>query len=182
MFCFWAQCLEDLKTGKIEILPNVYKLAEPESYFDFIEPAYLSGSISSIYKKTSSTDIENFDNMNGLTVGLQDSVEHFDRLTNSSSIRRVNYESNSQLMQALLDSEVDAIVGDKSVFDYMLKSEAKRYASIKRQRFEVFIDEPGYFAVSKCTNKTNIWHQFGQQIIILGNQEFVQKALSRYND
>jgi polar amino acid transport system substrate-binding protein len=183
ILCFWSQCLDDMKTGRIELLPNVYKLTERERYLDFLKPAYQSGSVSSFYKKSDSrNDIENFAQLSGLSIGMQDGVKHFERIENASSVKKFMYKSNSEMMQALLNGDVDTIIGDKNVFDYILASEAEKYSSIKRQRFEVFIDKPGYFAVSKCAKKSKLWQQFSQQISALSNKEFTQKTISKYTN
>jgi polar amino acid transport system substrate-binding protein len=179
--CIWTDCLALMKTGKIELLSNVFRFPEREVYMDFIEPEYIAGSIRSFYKKTKNRNqIERFEHLSGLTVGVQRDVMHFERFTAASTISKVSFESNEEVLQALLNEEVDTILGQRNVFDYLVNSDPEKYASISRQRFEVFLNQPGYFAVSKCAKKPQFWAKFKLAFSTLGNHEFIKKRLSEF--
>jgi polar amino acid transport system substrate-binding protein len=181
--CNWADCLEKSRFGHVDLLTNMFRTAERERFLTFIEPAYLLGTQRSFYMRGDQKYLlENYAGLDDKVVGLENGVPSFDKLDSDSTLDKRYYESAYKVLQALLEKEIDIALGQGSVYDFIIDNNEEFKRSITKQRFSVFSEELGYFGVSKCSIKPQLWADFEIQLTKLINEGLVNKFVKRYEN
>lgn len=115
----WTQLLEDLYSGKLDIIHTIYKTKEREKTMSF-STGY-SKVIQSYIIRKNEKDIDNIDKLFAKKVGVSKGwgeVEFFKRFP---QIKMVFYENIEEKLNALSIGEIDAIVNSNNVANYYIK-------------------------------------------------------------
>ncbi len=146
--CDWDSCLEMLKTGDIDILCGVQKNPEREKLYDFSE-ASSKIFYSSIFINKNNTKIpyEDFESLDGLTVGL---IENSARTPNffefcqehNISMKPVYFLSETELFDSLKNGTIDAAMStsNSNTTDFRIVCDfdpQPQYIAVKKGNYEL---------------------------------------------
>lgn len=112
----WAECLDMLEKGEIDLLDSAQK--SPERADKYLFSAYSTGtSYGELYVLSDSSDLiyNDFPSMDGLTVGMLEGNSRNNTFfqyakKNRFSVNPVYFKTSAELSSALSDGRVDAIV------------------------------------------------------------------------
>ena len=110
----WRATVQAVKDGKADLIPNLGIIPDREGLFDFSKP-YDRLSIS-IFVPQSVQGINSLNDLSGMHVGVVYTNYAIQILDRYHSIVQVPYPSLGDLVAALLDGEVSAVVYPESVF------------------------------------------------------------------
>ena len=179
--CNWVDCLQQSKTGSIDLFTNLFKNSEREVFLRFIEPAYLEGVSSIFYGRGNSRyQVANYSDLSSLKIGVEREVLEFERFDKDSSLDKVFFENTQSLLQALVTGEVDVIIGQDGALDYLVKKRKDLDNQLIKQRYSAYTPDPGYFAASKCSHNDGFWKRFEHHFITLINEGFVAATIAKY--
>lgn len=110
----WDTIRNDLKEGKIDVLPLVGRTPERESYFDFSFP-YLTMH-GAIFVRNDTTDIKNVDDLKHKTILVMqgDNAEEFVRREHISD-HLVTTKDYTEAFKLLASGEYDAVISQKLI-------------------------------------------------------------------
>lgn len=181
--CNWSDCLEKSRLGHVDLLTNMFRTKDREAYLKFVEPAYLLGTHRGFYMLSNDKySLENYAGLSNKTVGFENGVPSFEKLDNDNSINKRYYESAYKVLQALVEKEIDVAVGQDNVFDYIISNNDIFKDVVSKQRFSAYIEELGYFGISKCSVKPKLWADFESQLKKLINEGVVNKFIKTHNN
>ncbi|MBF7073056.1 transporter substrate-binding domain-containing protein [Glaciecola sp. MH2013] len=179
--CNWTDCLKRSRTGSVDLLTNLFRTPEREAFLSFLEPPYLIGTTRAFYALGDDKyKVANYDDLQGIEIGIENDVLQFSRFDSDKTLSKSTFESSQLVIKALLNEDVDVIVGQENVFDYIINNSAEFSELITKQRFSVYAEEDGYFGVSKCNDKDAFWQHFEKQLITVINEGFVNKVINNY--
>lgn len=111
----WAELLNDLKNGDLDVLMDVSKTTERESYFDFSSDSMGTEWVCLYGRQDTTVSYNDYASFNGMTVGCEggstiiQSWAEFGKEHNFSFTTK-SYANNAALFRGLDNKEIDAAV------------------------------------------------------------------------
>ena len=145
--CKWAQCLEMLSRGEIDILSPIAHTPQREKQYLFANETILT-NFGTLYTKTGSP-IKSWIDLNDKKVGILKGDIHANIFLNNIKDFKINasviyFDSYKKMFESLSKKELDAIVSNSIIF----LTYQKKYPNIKETA--IIIDQiPITFAYSK---------------------------------
>lgn len=146
----WNMAMEKLRSGELDALQGVLRSDVREEYFDFSEEFLENSQV--IFVKSDNQFIKELDDLIGMTVAVQDDDIAYERIVSIPGISVLKFKSQDDALKSLLNSEVDAFVGDRLTGLYFVQK--NRYFDDLKISGEVMETSPYAFAVSKGDAET----------------------------
>jgi signal transduction histidine kinase/ActR/RegA family two-component response regulator len=117
----WTQVVDQVKAGKIDILPTVVKTSERSQFMAFTKPYIILPLVIATHKN--SEFVKDLDDLEGKLVGIERSTPAKGLLQkNHSGIQLVEVDNAKQGMLLLQQRKIDAYVHNLGVIQYLLNT------------------------------------------------------------
>lgn len=116
----WARCLKNMEIGSADLMVGLAYSKERGEYIEYLNPSYFTISIG-FFTSSDTIKIENFKDLEGITIGYVTGSNYFEEFDNSTNLRKISVPQESQLLQMLERGNLDAIIGTRSQIEYELK-------------------------------------------------------------
>lgn len=124
----WEKAINALESGEVDAIQGMTRSPIREESFSFSEA--LVKNYQAIFVKNDRNKISQFEDLAGLTVAIQYQDISQERLGNVPGVKTVIYNDQEQGINALLEDEVEAFVGNRLTGLYTLQN-MKEYNKIK---------------------------------------------------
>lgn len=114
----WDDALEMIKSGAVDIIPNIAKTPERESFMSFSK-SYRDQCVYAFYSLTDNR-FNSYDELKNKRIGIMEGYEYFPKFDGDRSILKDESINESILFKKLLKKQVDAIIIDEKIGDYYL--------------------------------------------------------------
>lgn len=178
--CGWKRCLKHMEVGGSDVMTGLYKTAEREKYMTFIDPAYYTTQGICFYTlKSNALNIQRYEDLQSLTIGVVDKVSYFERFDHDLSINKLAAVTGQALFRLLKGGRIDAIVlncinGDISI------NKDNRKELIERSAYIFKTHRPVYLAISNKSPLLKRKEEFSKSLQKMLNNNEVEKILESY--
>lgn len=177
--CPIRRCLELMKTGKVDMMTNIRKNKERESYMTYLSPAYLDQSfpINFFVHRNSNININKYNDLLALRIGSIRGNSFFEKFDYDTQLNKRTVTSNKQLIKMLLTGRLDVLVGREFVM-FPDKRSLDYYPNIKKVDFSYDKSVSSYISISKYSafhEKLSVMNQSLKDLVDSGK---IKKILS----
>lgn len=113
IYCPFARCLTMTKDGKADMMIAINKTMEREKYLDYLAQPF-SSKITPVrfyVKQGSILKIDNYEDLQGLNIGVLRGATYFPRFDNDNQLNKVDITTHKQLIEMLLKNRIDTFLG-----------------------------------------------------------------------
>ncbi len=121
----WSEALEALEWEKIDVIQGISKTKDREKKFLFVSPTVINSQAIFVMKDTSI--ITGIDDLSGVKVALQEGDINYEIIRGIPGSFLVLKKDQKQAVEALLNGEADAYVGNKLTGLYYLQKLKKSH-------------------------------------------------------
>lgn len=129
----WNKALDSLERKEVDLIQGISKTKEREEKFLFTSPAVINSQAIFVRKETGI--ITGIEDLSGTRVALQEGDINYEIISNIKDVIVVPKTNQRQAIDALLNGEVDAFVGNKLTGIYYLQK-------LKRSHLVKIVGEP----------------------------------------
>jgi len=178
--CPWMRCQRLVKEGKVDFMTSAVWTNERDDYAHFINPPYVTNSTFQFYVlKDANVNIRKYDDLYKYKVGDVRGAVKFERFDNDEKIKKYFITADEQLLKVLVANRVDAIVGQESQFDYMIKSQG--YGQVKKSPYQHITNtSPAFMALSRKSKYAKHADKFSKIMKRLVDEGVVEKIKAKY--
>ncbi|MGY5450554.1 substrate-binding periplasmic protein [Agarivorans sp. MS3-6] len=147
--CGWKRCLKHMVLGESDVMTGLLKTAEREQYMAFIDPPYRSKQSHCFYlHRGTDVELNSYQDLSSITVGLQSKVAYFERFDNDDSISKHEAIDDVSLFRLLKGDRVDTVIMSCIEGDNFLKQQGLSQW-FKHAHYVEYSERNVYLAVSK---------------------------------
>ena len=113
LYCPFARCLNMTRDGKADMMIAINKTVKREKFLDYLDQPF-SSKITPVrfyIKSERKLTINNYDDLQGLTIGVLRGATYFKRFDNDPHINKVEITTHRQLIDMLLKGRIDSFLG-----------------------------------------------------------------------
>ena len=180
--CPFSRCLRMLENGSADAILSLFKTTGRAKRIRFIEPNITLDSPKIFYLRHSDpTDIETYDQLSSLNVGVVRDMAYFERFDNDLGINKVPLVTDSQLIDMLVRGRLDTFIGTQGTTDY-LASIAGKTRFLKKASYRFNSGRKSYLGISKqsALNTPHYIELFEKIIQQLKDQEAVMQISNKF--
>lgn len=151
--CPFARCLNMVKRGFADMIIGLKKLPEREKDLIYITPPHLVQHYPLRFFTLSENKltINNFDDLQKLTVGTLRGASYFDLFDEDKSITKVELTSREQLVSMLLRNRIDTFIErEESIVPLLPEKEYRQKFSLANYQYDKAVNS--YIAISKSSD------------------------------
>lgn len=115
----WEENLRRFKNNEVDVITAISHTKERESFTRYTTPYYLIPTV--VYIREDSFSYHGVDSLKGRRVGIETDVYYKQYLQKYPDIQLVEIEDTHQLMRSLSFGEVEAVVTNINIGNYMIK-------------------------------------------------------------
>ncbi|ACS80853.1 substrate-binding periplasmic protein [Maridesulfovibrio salexigens] len=116
----WPRCLLYMKSGKKDFMTGIAKTSEREKYIVYSDTPYYSCRPAFYSLKNSGFIINEYEDLKKVDVGYTRNSAYFPRFDTDSSLKKIDKDSEKQLLDMLTAGRLDVIIGTDCQVDYEL--------------------------------------------------------------
>lgn len=147
--CGWKRCLKHMEVGESDMMIGLFKTPEREQYMAFISPAYrVENNICFYQKSDQQININNFEDLHQITVGVVNQVSYFEKFDLDERINKFNATTDEALFRLLKADKIDTFIMACVAGDILIKN-AGFEGEFKHANYINHVATPVYIAVSK---------------------------------
>lgn len=117
----WPRCLLYMKNGKKDFMTGIARTSEREKYIVYSNTPYYSCRPAFYSLQNSGLTINEYEDLKKVKVGYTRNSAYFPRFDADSSLKKIDKDSEKQLLDMLTVSRLDVIIGTDCQVDYELK-------------------------------------------------------------
>lgn len=136
----WNDAKRALLEGRVDAIQGMVRTDGRELFYDFSDAYHISAQV--IFVRSETNDIASVADLKGRTVGLQRGDVNEEMMSSFNGIRLAFFSDQKQALEALLNGETDAVLGNKATGIYHLQR-LKRIQEIKIVGETISINEYG---------------------------------------
>lgn len=180
--CPFSRCLKLAEQGKIDILGGLVKTPERELYLSFIQPAYmqLQSSYAFYTLQGKGYSLHRFEDLYGKRIGTTRGAAYFPRFNQSLALKRIQVNSEQQMIDMLLKGRVDVILGVESTLEHALSLLQHTKPGLSKQPYREVQTIYGYMAFSRYSPHIKIKDKIEQSLKKLASQGALNPILKKY--
>lgn len=119
----WARCLKMMEEGSGDLLSQCLKRPEREAYMHYIEPPYAETIIIFYVKKGAGVEIESYDDLKDLKIGVTFENKYFEPFDNDSALDKLVVNDEIQVLKMLEKNRIDTFLMHQNTADYLIAKE-----------------------------------------------------------
>jgi len=147
--CGWKRCLKHMEVGESDMMIGLFKTPEREQYMTFISPPYrIENNICFYQKSDQQININRFEDLHALTVGVVNKVVYFEKFDRDERINKFNAITDEALFRLLRANKIDTVIMACVAGDIFIKN-AGFEGEFKHANYVNHVASPVYIAVSK---------------------------------
>ena len=167
--------LNDLKSGNLDGSAALWKTPERESYLLFSQP-YLQNQLILVGRKGSDVSAASIRALKGSKVGIVSNYAYGDDLKDETEAKFITGSSDQDNLEKLLNNEIDYMLVDALLIQYVLQYQAEEAAKYLEIGSERLLTKSLHFAIRKD-------HPDAENIIVKFNEAILKMiADGTYND
>lgn len=119
--CTWAECMEALQAGTVDMAHTLLQTESRESFLAFIEPAYLQGTHTTIFYQRFDDErvIDDFKDLQqpNFVIGYIGSTVYFEEFEQADSLLKIDVKDIQTGIGLLASGKIDVLAGFDQLFD-----------------------------------------------------------------
>ncbi|MCF8093020.1 MAG: transporter substrate-binding domain-containing protein [Desulfotignum sp.] len=115
----WEESLTRFRNGEVDAITEISHTPEREAFTRFTTPYYLIPTV--VYTRENSFSYNGVETLKGKDVGMETGIYYKDYLQAYPEIRIMEIEDTSELMKKLSFGEIDAVVTNINIGNFMIK-------------------------------------------------------------
>ena len=120
----WARALEDMRSGRADLMTGLARTAEREAYIDYLEPAYYACAPRLYGAPERAAQIGDYRQLQGLRIGYVLQSAYFEPFDSDPGLIKVGVKNEDQLLQMQLRGRVELMIGTDCQVDFQLRDPA----------------------------------------------------------
>ncbi|MCF8087589.1 MAG: transporter substrate-binding domain-containing protein [Desulfotignum sp.] len=139
----WKEAVEQVRQGKIDMLPCVGKTSERQKFLLFSKPYMYYQRV--IITRTGTPFISSIDDIKGMRVAVQKETSHEGYLMDNTEVQPTLYATLQETLKAVSDGRADAMIGNLSSSIFWIRKE--NFTNLKIAGPVSYASEELHFAV-----------------------------------
>ncbi|WP_413702016.1 substrate-binding periplasmic protein [Psychromonas sp. KJ10-10] len=178
--CGWNRCLKYMQVGGGDLMTGLLKTPERESYMAFIEPPYRMSNNTCFYQNKSDTnEINNYQDLSNLTVGVVKKVAYFEPFHSDQKIKKHDATTDDNLFRILKAGNIDVVIMGCVAGDVRVKSLGLSQ-NIKHANYVHRVEQPVYIGISKKSDFISRQAEISRALEDMLTEGEINEILSRY--
>lgn len=148
--CPFARCLTMLKDGHADMMIAINKTSEREEYIDYLSKPFHSLITPVVFyvSKHKDINIERYDDLKGLNIGVLRGASYFRRFDEDKSLNKVYITTHRQLIDLMVKGRIDTFLGRRISIQHQV-SEQIYQEELKEMPYIYAKQNDFYIGVSK---------------------------------
>lgn len=144
----FTEALEGIRGGKFDGSAALWYSPERAEFLLYSEP-YLENRLILVGKKGSNVNADSLSELKGKRIAVVESYEYGTLVDQATNLKLVSGSSDQQNLERLLKGEVDYMLVDALLIEYLLKYQSEEAAKYLEIGTNTMIRLPLYFAIRK---------------------------------
>lgn len=116
----WVRCLEDMKSGKVDLMLGLAFNNERAKYIKYLDIPYYSVT-PGFYIKNRDVKIDTYQDLGKYRIGYVSGSSYFPIFDQDNELNKIPVAKETQLIEMLLRSSIDVLIGTNVQIQYELK-------------------------------------------------------------
>lgn len=179
VFCSWARALEEIKTGKADLILGLAYSEQRAEYTSYVPTSYASVEPVFYTGRGKRQTVKTYDNLSGLDIGLSRASVYFEPFNSDESLNKIYLTTEKQILDMLVLGRIDLGVGtnpnmayDIARFGYRDKLELTDYRPEHSTKL--------YLGISKRSVRLSMTDAFDKALKDILEDGTMEKILSKY--
>ncbi len=175
-----ARCLEMLKSGDADVVSNLMRTTDRESFIRYLEVPYQTHTDKVFYLQTGNPrDIRRYEELEGLSIGVKRGAKYDPRFDNDLQLYKESAVTSLVNLKKLAIGRLDAVLSTESEGDYWIKH-LNWQGTFKKATLR--FDEPRavYFGLSRHSKLLNLAVAFETDLRQLLQNGELEQIRARY--
>lgn len=180
--CPIARCLSMIKQGQADMIIALRKTKARQEFMSFLNPPYYiqHDPIKFYTLATANININNFEDLELLTVGTLRGTRYFDQFDQDDTLNKVEVSTIGQLINLLKKDRIDTFLErEESVLAWIDKSEYQKLFQLAEYEYDNAVGV--YIGISKKSLHHNDINNLSKQLSLLVSQGIIQNILDGNN-
>jgi len=178
---YFKRSYSRLIRGSVDIVPRVIKKDDRQEYVKYFDPiGYQQKNIVFIVKKGKESQIEKYEDLYKITVGVKKGTAYFKRFDSDARINKKMSVDDKNMSMMFAANRFDAmIILDMPAFEKALKDIGfDNYSLANYNHVQVIANQ---YAMSKKSPKINMFDKINQAFKNLVNNDKIRECYQKYN-
>ena len=178
--CGWKRCLKHMELGGSDVMTGLFKTPDREKYMKFIDPPYRVAHNTCFYQnKNQSVEINRFEDLHKITVGVVKKVVYFEPFDSDASIKKFHATTDENLFRLLKAQRIDTIIMGCVTGDIFLKR-LDLNDEFKHANYVHRVAHPVYLAISRKSPLLARGTDISQALQSMLNKGEIKQIMSDY--
>lgn len=107
----WSRCLDNMKTGRSDLMTGLAKTAEREQYMLYTDISYHQCNAAFYMRAGRGSQVKSYDDLSGLIVGYTRDSAYFEPFDSDNTLMKVAVADEKTLIRMTRRGRLDAFVG-----------------------------------------------------------------------
>jgi len=159
--CPWARCMQAIRSGKADIIDDLFYSEERSRFLTFLQPSIRTQSAGfRFYADNSQTDrISRWEDLIGLRIGMLRGYEHFPKFDNAKNLQKFDFLTIEVIAELILKDRLDVLIAPPN-FNEESFSEVDPHNKLTKQPYSHVENIPLFLGVSKKSE----WIKFQKEL------------------
>lgn len=176
----FQRALEEMKTGKVDIMLGPNKTKEREEYMHFIEKYPFPREDKVFYYLNKDFAINNYDDLYGKRIDVLRGAKYFDKFDNDTKLIKSPVNDYLQALNKIRAKRTDLVIMPEQQGDYILKENKLQYFNKSKFRVEGNLS---YVAVSKKSkNYSTLVEKLNYGLEKVNKKAYDRKIIDMYKN
>lgn len=176
----FQRALEEMKTGKVDIMLGPNKSKEREIYMYFFEKYPFPRESKVFYYLNKNISIETYDDLYGKRIETLRGAKYFERFDNDTKLIKNQVNDYAHALNKIRIGRSDLVIIPELQGDYLLKENRLQYFNKSKLKIEGNLS---YIAISKKSKNFNfLVERINQGLEKVNQRNFYKKVIDSYKN
>ncbi|TPH12484.1 substrate-binding periplasmic protein [Litorilituus lipolyticus] len=159
--CPWACCMQAIRSGKADIIDDLFYSEERSRYLTFLQPSIRTQSAGfRFYADNKQTaKISRWEDLTGLRIGILRGYEHFPKFDNAKNLQKFDFLTIEVITELILKDRLDVLIAPPS-FNEESFTEVDPHKNLTKQPYSHIENIPLFLGLSKKSE----WIEFQKEL------------------
>lgn len=135
--CDLEGCIDRLKKGDSDIILEIAKNADRETFLQYLNPAISLSAAKCFYQRRDEAfAISKLPDLKGLNIGVLKGYSYFPEFDQSHAFKKITFSSIDAMVKGLHDRKIDAFIGMEDRTDFIL-TKTLQLSALKKAKFQI---------------------------------------------